>query len=280
MENKAVIGVDLGATKVRAGKIVDGTIISDSYLRISAKAEDPFAIINEVISSIRAVHDSSIHAIGIGVPSVVDAIAGIVYDVQNIPSWKEVHLKAALEHEFQLPVSINNDANCFALGEHRFGLGQSYDNMIGLIIGTGVAGGIIINHQLYVGHNCGAGEFGMMPYLDHYYEYYCSGQFFERWYHLPGEEVTQLAEKGDQNALKIFNEYGRHLGNAIKAILYAYDPACIILGGSVSKSFRFFEVALRQQLNEFVYPKSIRRLKIEVSRNPDIPVLGAGALCE
>lgn len=279
MHQKTVIGVDLGATKVRAGKIADGKVVADSYLRISANAEDPGLVVREVFTSIQDVLDSSVVSIGLGVPSVVDAQKGIVYDVQNIPSWKEVHLKTALEAEFHLPVFLNNDANCFALGEHRYGLGKSYDNMIGLIVGTGIAGGIIIGGQLYDGHNCGAGEFGMMKYLDHYYEYYCSGQFFEQVYYTSGEELAQLAAQHDPRALEIFNIYGMHLGNAISSILYALDPACIVLGGSVSKSFRFFEIALRNQLRQFVYPKSIERLKIGVSQNPDIPVLGAGALC-
>jgi glucokinase len=279
MQKNSIIGVDLGATKVRAGRILDDKIVSDRYQRISAQAGDPDIIIKEIFEVIRAVLDDSVRAIGIGVPSVVDADKGIVYDVQNIPSWKEVHLKTAIETEFRLPVLINNDANCFALGEHLFGQGKNHRDMIGLIIGTGIAGGVIIHGRLYHGHNCGAGEFGMMTYQDHHYEYYCSGQFFENVHRVSGEELTKLAEAGDPKALEIFSEYGMHLGNAMMAILYAYDPGCIVIGGSVSKSFRYFEHSLRQQFSRFVYPKSIERLTIEVSQNPDIPVLGAAALC-
>lgn len=279
MQNKTVVGVDLGATKVRAGRVHTGRLLAESYRKISAKAEDPIVVMREVIASIHDVMDSSVKSIGMGVPSVVDVQSGIVFDVQNIPAWKEVYLKAALEEEFQLPVFINNDANCFALGEHRYGQGHPFEHMVGLIIGTGIAGGIIIRGELYSGHNCGAGEFGMMPYLDHHYEYYCSGQFFEHVHHTSGEELVERAMKHDTIALEIFNTYGMHLGNAISAILYAVDPACIILGGSVSKSFVFFEHALKAQLREFVYPKSINRLHILVSQNPDIPVLGAAALC-
>ena len=62
--------------------------------------------------------------IGVGVPSLVDVDRGIVYAVQNIPSWKEVHLKNALEDVFHVPVHVNNDANCFAVGECHFGKGR------------------------------------------------------------------------------------------------------------------------------------------------------------
>jgi glucokinase len=104
--------------------------------------------------------NKNIKAIGIGVPSVVDIENGIVYDVQNITSWKEVALKKLMEEEFQIPVLINNDANCFALGEKYFGKGQNLHSMIGLTIGTGLGAGIIINDKLYAGVNCGDGEFG------------------------------------------------------------------------------------------------------------------------
>ena len=131
------------------------------------------------MSTIEEVFDSAVSGIGVGVPSIVDVEKGIVYDVQNIPSWKEVHLKQLLEERFQVPVFINNDANCFAIGEKHFGKGKDHENMIGLIVGTGMAGGIIIKNQLYNGYNCGSGEFGMIPYLEHNYEYYSSANMTE-----------------------------------------------------------------------------------------------------
>lgn len=69
----------------------------------------------------------------------------------NIASWKEVHLKELLEEKFGLPVAVNNDSNCFALGESLFGSGRLYENMVGITIGTGIGLGIIIHHSLYGG---------------------------------------------------------------------------------------------------------------------------------
>ena len=76
-------------------------------------------------------------AIGIGVPSVVDREKGIVYNVVNIPHWEEVHLKEILEARFSVPVYVDNDANCFALGERIFGDGKTVDNFVGLTVGYG-----------------------------------------------------------------------------------------------------------------------------------------------
>ena len=70
-------------------------------------------------------------------------------------------------------------------------------NLIGLTIGTGLGAGVIINHHLFAGPNCGAGEFGMVDYLDHCFEYYCSGQYFQNVYHIDGQEVFEKAKAGD-----------------------------------------------------------------------------------
>jgi glucokinase len=98
--------------------------------------------------------------------------------VVNIPSWQRVPLKELLEKEFEVPVSVNNDVNCFALGEHQFGLAQGIKHVVCVSAGTGLGAGIIINHQLFNGNNCGAGEIGLLPYLDHNIEYYASGNLF------------------------------------------------------------------------------------------------------
>jgi len=79
---------------------------------------DEQSVLESIYDLIDRFTDEEINGIGIGVPSVVDPVKGIVYDVQNIPSWKEVHLKEILEEKYKLPVYVNNDANCFAAGEN------------------------------------------------------------------------------------------------------------------------------------------------------------------
>ncbi len=277
MNNHTIIGVDIGGTKVQAARI-KGNNIEQSKRKLISSTGSEGQVIQEVISAIEGVFDASVSGLGVGVPSIVDVEKGIVYDVHNIPSWKEVHLKKILEEKFKVPVYVNNDANCFAVGEKYFGKGKDFENMIGLIVGTGMAGGIIIQNQLYNGFNCGAGEFGMIPYLDHYYEYYSSGQFFKNKYETSGGKLFKEATKGEGKALKIFNEFGFHLGSAVIAILYAYDPEIIILGGSVSKAYSFYKTALWKRLEDFSYSPTVGRLTIGISENPNIPVLGAAAL--
>lgn len=277
MEKQTVVGVDIGGTKIQAARI-KGDDIEESRKRLVPAKGTEKEVLHEVCKTIEDVFDRSVAGIGVGVPSIVEVERGIVYDVHNIPSWQEVHLKDILEDRFKVPVYINNDANCFAVGEKHFGKGKSYENMIGLIVGTGMAGGIVIQNQLYNGHNCGAGEFGMMPYLDSYYEHYCSGQFFVKYHQTTGEKVFEKAKQGEPEAMTIFNEFGYHLGSAMIAILYAMDPEIIVLGGSVSKAYDFYKAALWQRLQDFSYRPTVGRLTIDVSDNPHIPVLGAAAL--
>jgi glucokinase len=272
-----VIGVDLGGTNVRAGRVEAGRLADVKSVAVRSQGSER-EVLEDMFGAIDAVLKKGAAGIGAGVPSVIDLRAGIVYDVQNIRSWKKVPLKALLEERYHLPAYVNNDANCFAAGEKYFGKAKPYEHAVGLILGTGLGAGVIANGRLYSGINCGAGEFGMLPYLDRNFEAYASGQFFERVHGTSGREVAARAEKGDAAALAIFAEYGRHLGEAVKAICYAVDPEAIILGGSVSKSFRFFREAMWETFQTFAYSITKERLKIEVSETENIAILGAAAL--
>jgi glucokinase len=277
MGNTKIIGIDLGATNIRGAVVNDETISDIISRRVQTKGTEE-QVLEDVYAIIDALIDNSIKAIGIGVPSVVDVKLGIVYDVVHIPSWKEVHLKKLLEARYHIPVLVNNDANCFALGEHYFGKGKGADNMVGLTIGTGLGAGIIINNHLYAGPNCGAGEFGCVDYLDNNYEFYCSGSFFNNVYGLNGEEVFKNAKKGDPQALNLYQEMGVHLGNAIKLVMYTYDPDLIILGGSVQLAYDFFEKTMWERINTLLYPKSVQKLQIKRSALTNSGILGAAAL--
>jgi glucokinase len=277
MAKEAIIGIDLGGTKVGIGRVEDGRIVRHVSAAVSAQGTER-QVIDEVVAAVAQLFDPEVAGIGVGVPSVVDIEKGIVYDVQNIPSWKEVPIKDILENRFGRPVYVNNDANCFAVGEKHFGKGIPFRHLVGLIVGTGLGAGIILNGRLYSGPNCGAGEFGMIPYKDSILEHYASGQFFTRSYGIRGEEVHARAERGDPEACAVFDRFGAHLGDALMIIMLAVDPEAIILGGSVSRDFPFFEKAMRERMKVFPYHKTLERIVIEVSAEPRIAILGAAAL--
>jgi len=271
------IGVDLGGTKIKAGVELNGSVIKQETTLLREK-DSLSSTLQQLIDLIKPLMAYSVSSIGIGVPSVVDTEKGIVYDVANIPSWKKVELKAILQEEFNVPVFVNNDVNCFALGECRFGVAKGFRSVVGVTTGTGLGSGIVIDDELYTGSNCGAGEIGLLPYLDKNIEYYASNNFFEAVHGITALEANQAAIAGDTHAIGLWEKFGIHLGVALKAVMYVYDPEAIVLGGSLAKAYPFFEAGMYQELNDFSFPQSLKRLKIFQSTDENIALLGAAAL--
>ena len=273
-----IVGIDLGGTSVDGGLISDGCIIKRvDYETKSAIGGD--VTLNVLKNAINELINDQTIGIGIGVPSIVDRSKGIVYNVQNIAGWNEVHLKSILESEFEIPVEIDNDANCFAYGEKIFGSGKTLDNFVGVTLGTGVGAGIIQNNRLLTDANCGSGEFGELPYLQSKIEDYCASRFFINKTGKTGYELAKEALEGDEYAIECFCEYGTHIAYLIKAIVLVLDPQAIIFGGSISNSYNLFEKSVNNSLKDFPYPKSIEKLKIIVSTQSESGILGAASLC-
>ena len=272
-----IIGVDLGGTSIRAGKVVAGEIVKTSKSSTPATGTEN-EVLEELYATIRNCFDAETKGIGVGVPSVVDTQKGIVYDVVNIPSWKEVALRDFLFSKFQVPVFINNDSNCFAAGEKIYGKGKPYQNIVGMTLGTGLGLGLIINGKLYEGRNCCAGEFGMLPYLDENYEFYCSSQYFSIFKHVDAFEMHMKAQSDDPHAIQLFTEFGTHVGIAIKSMLYTYDPEIIIIGGSLSKAFNFYKDSMYKEIETFAFRSTLQNLHIEISEMTEPAILGAAAL--
>lgn len=277
MNKDSIIGIDMGGTNIRGALVRDFIIKNFHSQKINAQGTSE-EVLSEVFSLVDLLFNDSVKAIGIGVPGLVNEEEKMVYDVVYIPSWKKIALQNLMEERYHVPVYTNNDSNCFALGEYYFGKGKGVKSMVGMTLGTGLGCGLIINKQLYAGRNGGAGEFGMVSYLDQTIEYYASGQFFENVYKTNGETVFTRAAEGTKEALEMYEAFGFHLGNAIKTILYAVDTELIILGGSVSNAFPYFSERMWQQLQTFGFQNAITNLKIETSELENAGVLGAAAL--
>jgi glucokinase len=277
MSDRPIIGVDIDGPNVRIGKVQNDHIVAHNAFKLSSE-DTQEKTLQEIINGIDSLFDGHILGIGIGVPGVVDVDSGVVYNVSRIKSWKNVQLKKILETHFKVSVYVNNDANCFAVGEKYFGKARNYANAVGVIIGEGFGAGVIIDNKVHSGSNCGVGEFGNISYKNHNYEYYCSTQFFPKENDKDFVEVLDLAIKDDSWAREVFNSYGRNLGDALQAIIYAIDPEIIVLGGQVSKAFAYFQNTLWDRLNTCSFTQSINRLVIDVSEQENIAILGAAAL--
>ena len=159
-----VVGIDIGGTKL-------ATVIADKTGHILNKVRKPtlsekgpeyalgllFDMVREVVD-LAGLERKSISAIGVSCGGPLDTKTGIVYSPPNLPGWDALPLKAKLESEFQVPVTIENDANASALAEFRFGGGRGYNAVLYMTMSTGIGGGIVINGQVYHGANDSAGR--------------------------------------------------------------------------------------------------------------------------
>ena len=273
------LGIDIGGTNLSFGLVEDSKVTEG----FSVPSFAPGATLEETLeylaSKIRTILVPSVRKIGIGVPSVVDVKHGIVYDTQNIPSWTTVPLKEYLEKQFDIPVAVNNDANCYALGVYgTYPAGGKPETLVAMTLGTGLGIGIVDGGMLFCGANCGAGELGCIPYKDSIIEDYTSKKFFTTagWNSM---EANKAARAGDPAALAIFDEFGRHLGAALCTVMYAYDPDCVAFGGGVANNYPFFRKAMEAYVREnFPYRKAVERLKIDICTDSNLPVIGAALL--
>ena len=272
------LGIDIGGTTINIGKVKDGVLI----FKTTVPSFNPEATLEEteeyLISIIRDSLTPDIDSIGIGVPSVVDVEGGIVYNAANIPSWTEVHLKHYLEAALGVPVMINNDANCYALGAARKIGCRENEIFVCITLGTGVGIGVVVDGRILNGAHTGLGELTWIPYHDKPLEYWCGKSFFEDKGINPAE-LSSLAEKGDSEALRLFAEYGRHLASLLAIVISAYDPHKIVFGGGLSNANQFFETSMLSRLEKiFPFPESLKNLDISYLPQSDVAILGASLL--
>ncbi len=163
-----LLGVDLGGTKILTG-VFDAKLDLKGTAKVSTKAgRGVDAVIGRVARCVREAVDecdlslSQVRGIGIGAPGAVDAETGRVIFAPNLPDWKDIPLKKALEKELEVPVFLGNDCNVCALGVFEKEYKSKPRHMIGIFIGTGIGGGLILNGELFCGHNLTAGEIGHM----------------------------------------------------------------------------------------------------------------------
>ncbi|MBN1597657.1 MAG: ROK family protein [Bacteroidales bacterium] len=277
MKDVKIVGVDIGGTKISGGLVVNSHITQKATTCTGSEGSKE-EILSNLFRTIDKVIMPDVDGIGIGVPGIIDITNGVVYDVKNIPTWKELHLKEEVEKKYEVKTYLNNDANCFILGEKIFGKGTPYKNLVGLTLGTGLGTGILIENKIYSGLANGAGEYSMLPYRDANFEMYCSGKFFSHIKKVSGKLTYEAATVGDKNALWLWEEYAMHLSELIKVIIYSIAPEAIILGGSVSKGFEFFIDHLKNKLGRLELQRVSQKLIIERSEVPDVSILGAAAL--
>lgn len=288
-----IIGIDLGGSKIAAA-LADqrGKIITDVNIPTEAR-KGQRAVIDNVIKAVDTLmsgRKKKVDRLGIGVPGPILYQTGIVIEPPNLPGWKKVNLKKILEKRFKLPVQLDNDANCAALAEAKFGAGRSARDFIYVTVSTGIGGGIIINRQLYRGAIGAAGEFGHMIIDPNgpvcgcgnfgCFEALASGTAIKKRAGMDAISVELAARQGDEKALQVVRETAHYLAIGFANLVNLFNPELIVVGGGVSKMRELLFTPIREEFRKYALTLPAKNVKIVRAKLGDeVGVLGAIALC-
>ena len=314
-DQKSALTVDLGGTKIIAAVVLPGgKIISRNYCLTMAD-KGPEAVSDRILSAVdRAIAQAKLKTselIGIGVAAagILDTNRGIVTSSPNLPHWHNVQLRDILADKLGVVTYLINDASAAALGEHRFGAGMGFDNIVYLTVSTGIGGGIIIGGELYSGTDGCAGEVGHMTIEAdgpqcHCGNFGCLEALASGWAvakaaitcidngkkssiielvdgrleNITAETVAMAARRGDRLAADIVSEAAKYLGIGLANLVNIFNPELIVIGGGLSKMGDMLLKPARKVLKERAFrlpADTVRVVRARLGGNAGI--VGAAA---
>ncbi len=243
------IGIDLGGTKIE-GILLDEKYSTIQRKRIETHQENGYdSIVKSIISLVNELKGKTSGEITVGMctPGITDANSGLIKN-SNTQCLVGMPLKNDIENILGYEIATENDANCFALSESVLGSAKGYDIVFGVIMGTGVGGGIVINETLHKGRTNIAGEWGHHTLHPNGNECYCgkqgcvetyiSGPALEkRWLELTGKKESLqsiVQDFSDEKAKQWKDEFLENFGIGLANVIDILDPDVIVLGGGVS----------------------------------------------
>jgi glucokinase len=311
---KYFVGVELGVKNILVGVV-------DKYGKLLRKEsvptlkERPYTkIVEDIAKLIMEVLDKedidirNVKYIGVGCPGTPDAKNGIIVrnytlDFHNIP------IRAELEKYINLPVYVENDANCAALAESVAGAAEDIDYSVTVRIGTGIGGGIIISNKVYSGFNYAGAELGHMVVCfdglkctcgrNGCWESYASATAFinqasEAASKCPESIINQLtqndygkltesiifeaAKKGDNTAKDVINKYLFYLSEGLVNIINMLQPEVIVIAGQIAKEGDYFLKLLKDLVNSKVYCQQVRQTELTLAQTGSASVIIGAAM--
>lgn len=282
------IGIDLGGTKIE-GAVVDEKGYIQKRLRIPTESANGYEHIL-----------SNIHKLFLSLTAEIDSISSIGVCTPGFLSTNKKFLKGSntlcligkpikddLESLLHHPISLENDANCFAHAEALFGAGKDYSVVFGVIMGTGVGGGIVINGQIHPGRQHIAGEWGHSVIRAGGNSCYCgkqgcieayiSGPALEKRYEeLTGKKVP-LKDYEKYQSAQWKEEFLTNFGLALSNIVNILDPDCIVLGGGVS-NIKFLYAKGIKYVEQFCFNETLETPIVQNKLGDSSGVIGAAYL--
>lgn len=283
------IGVDLGGTNIAAGIVDDaGKIVKKASTKTgrNRKSEEIVKDMCRLVLDLMkdaGLTEKDIYSIGIGSPGSHDRENGIILYNNNL-NFKNVNIKEAFQKHIDVPIYLENDANCAAIAENVAGAAKGYEHSVTITIGTGIGGGVIINNKLFTGTNGMGAELGHIV-IDIDGEYCTCGRkgCWEAYSAAPGliSQTRKAAEKnpdskihelcggnldnidaktafdaarlGDKIGMKVIDDYIGIFGEALANIINIFQPDVIVIGGGVSKEGDNLLIPLKEKMRGKTY---------------------------
>lgn len=305
-----VLALDVGGTKVAAGLVDRGGELRATAIRPMAAppdapraqdaAEHPWRAVCAAIDEVLTRADGPVAGVGIGCAGPLDSGSGTVSPI-NIPAWRGFPLVERLRERFpDLPVRLAGDVVCLALGEYRQGAGRGSDYLLGLVVSTGVGGGLVLDGKPYGGRTGNAGHVGHVvvePSGDRCtsggrgcVETVAAGPHLVRWAAehgwsaAPGADAAVLAadaRRGDPVAAAAFDRAGVAVGLAITATAAVCDLDLVVVGGGVAQVGELLLAPVRRTLREHLRLSFVDELRVvRAELGASAGLIGAAALID
>lgn len=293
------IGIDLGGTKTEFIALnPDGKALKRfRHPTPFADYEGSIELIRENVCLIESALGET-GSVGIGIPGSVSPASGLVVNANS--TWLNGRdLLADIQNALDRPVRLANDANCFALSEAVDGAAAGAHSVFGVILGTGVGGGIVIDQQCISGPNAIGGEWGHNPLPPdsndpiedrpcwcgrlNCTETWLSGPALEHQYakltgkRLKAADIAIAAEAGQSAANNLLSSYERRLARALGAVINLLDPDVIVLGGGLSNIDRFYRTIPEFWL-DYIFAESVTTRLVPAMHGDSSGVRGAAWL--
>lgn len=301
-----VLAADIGGTNIRLAIVnPDGHISSERRLRAElsrtadATRERAEARVIETITRACSpiLEANDIQAVGIGFPGFFRGDSGVLDASPNLPLLHDFHLGERLTASLSLPVTVQNDALCAAIGEHRFGAGRGQPDLLHLTLGTGIGGGLILNDTPYCGAHGMAMEFGHLRVVHDddarlcgcgnrgCIETYASASAVANRYaeisHIRRDtaDIARMAAGGDALARRLLTEAGQYLGQALAEAIKLLDIGQVTISGGLTGAWDILYPPLAKSLDEGLIPPLRGQVRIARSSLMDqAGLLGAALL--
>ena len=273
MQCDQVIGIDLGGTAIKLGRFnCDGELLAELQVSTPQPAV-PGTVTMALCEAVEQLDpDRQASVVGVGLPGPMDPAARVARICINLPGWENVPLAEWMESRLDRAVTLANDGNCAVVGEAWLGAARGFSDVVLLTLGTGVGGGVILNNQLFTGHNGAAAEPGLIVVQpdgpacnsgNHgSLEQYASIAALRRLCDREPLQLSALADAGDSEAIAIWSRYGSRLGVGVVSLVYLFTPQLVLLGGGLSGAIHHFLPAVQDEVDARVQEVSREGLKI------------------